>query len=131
MRPTPTRIVLALAALLASPLVAGETNETAATKPVAPAGAAMRVQIDPSTGQHVSPVSRGAGQAALAAAPAESAAPLRVEQGKTKAGGKMIRLDGRYRMVMTASVGADGKVSRSCTDQLETSEAGSAVTERH
>ena len=49
---------LALVALIAFPLTASETKSTAGEKPAAPATeAAMKIHVDPATGQMVSPKS--------------------------------------------------------------------------
>ena len=123
----PTHLsALALAAFLALPLAAAEKKTEAPAAP--PAAGALRVQIDPATGQYVSP-KPGEAKAALAPAPAETAAPLRVVQGKTRAGGKRILLDSRYWMLVTASVGADGKVRHTCAED-EGAPAGAAPAER-
>ncbi len=98
MHPKPPHIALALAALLALPLSAGEVKEKAADKPAAPATeAAMKIHVDPATGQVVS-----------------NAAPLKVEKVTTKAGGKKVNLQGRFMMEMAATAGPDGTVSHGC-----------------
>ena len=131
MRPNPTRIVFALAALLAFPLVAGETAGKAPARPAAPAaGSALRVQIDPSTGQYVTPKA-GASRSTLSPALAESEAPLHVEQGKTKSGGKMVRLDGRFMVASVASVGPDGKAVHRCVETHDAPKGATAPAERH
>lgn len=130
MRPTPTRIVLALAALLASPLVAGETADRVPAKTAAPAaGAAMRAHVDPATGQDVTPRA-GASRSTLSPALAESEAPLHVEQGKTKSGGKMVRLDGRFMVASVATVGPDGKAVQRCVETHAAPEGATARAER-
>lgn len=112
MHPKPPHIALALAALLALPLSAGEVKEKAADKPAAPATeAAMKIHVDPATGQVVSKAAPGARTTATAM---ESAAPLKVEKVTTKAGGKKVNLQGRFMMEMAATAGPDGTVSHGC-----------------
>ena len=127
-----SRLAIALAALIALPLLAGETKEKAAEKPAAPAAeAAMKVFVDPATGQIVSPKSDpGAAKAASAAMSAERAQPLRVEKVTTKAGGKKVNLQGRFMMEMTATASPDGKVSQSC-NQVATPETAASAEEHH
>ena len=79
MRPKPFHLVLALAALLALPLAADEATEKPAGKPAAPAAAAMKIHVDPATGQLSAPAP-GA-QGAPSRAPAASLPKLRVENG--------------------------------------------------
>lgn len=58
MKPTVPRLAIALAALIAFPLAAGETKGKTAEKPAAPAAeAAVKIHVDPATGQIVSPKS--------------------------------------------------------------------------
>jgi len=113
------RLAIALAALIALPLAAGETKGNAAEKPAAPAAeAAMKVFIDPSTGK-IDPKADPPTRGVLPTAPASELPALRVEKGTTKAGGKRVRLDNRFMMAMTASAGTDGKVSQSCEQMPE------------
>lgn len=116
MRLKPPHLALALAALIALPLAAGETKGKTAEKPSAPAAeASLKVYVDPATGQIVSPKSDpGASKAPLAAAAAQSAQPLRVEKVTTKAGGRKVNLQDRFMMDATVTVDAKGKVSQSC-----------------
>lgn len=125
MRRKPPALALALAALLALPLAADEAKEKAAGKPAAPSTeAAMKVFVDPATGQATSkpdPSSR----AALAAAPAGERPALKVEKVTTRAGGKKIRLDDRFTMEMTATTAPDGKAAVTCTEAPRPPAAGS------
>jgi hypothetical protein len=116
MKRKPPPIAIALAAILAFPLLAGETKEKAAAKPAATAAApAVKAHVDPATGELVSPKGDpAAARGALAAMPAESAQPLKVEKVTAKAGGQKVNLQGRFLMESTASVGPDGKLSQSC-----------------
>ncbi len=114
----PPHIALALAALLALPLAAAETKEKASTPAAAPAtGAAMKIYVDPATGQIVpKPIPTDA--KALAAATPQAPLPaLKVEKGTTKAGGRRVRLDDRFMMEMTATTTPDGKISYSCKEE--------------
>lgn len=119
-------LALALASLLALPLAAGETKEKAPAKPSAPAaGAAMKIHVDPATGQVVANPSPGE-KKALAAAPAAELAPLQVEKVTTKAGGKKVNLQGRFVMEMTESVRPDGTVATSCSANETGAKAGAS-----
>ena len=127
-------IALALAALIAFPLAAGETKGKAAEKPAAPAAeAAMRIHVDPVTGQIVSPKSDpGAARGVSATAASESAQPLPVEKVTTKAGGWKVNLQGRFMMEMAATAGPDGKVAHICDTPHESDpKAAAAAKEQH
>ena len=118
MRLKPPHIALALAALLALPLAAAETKEKASTPPAAPAaGAAMKIYVDPATGQIVPMPVTAEPKARAAATPQAPLPALKVEKGTTKAGGRRVRLDDRFMMEMTATVTPDGKVSYSCKEE--------------
>lgn len=124
-------IVLALAALLALPLAAGETKEKPAGTPAAPAPSAapaMKVHIDPATGQFSAPAPGTVG--ALAAAPADTLPMPRVVKAPTRAGGKMVRLDDRFMMALTAKATPDGKVTVSCNDVQASSSPAAAEKSR-
>ena len=122
----PTHLsALALAAFLALPLAAAEKKTEA---PAAP-GAAMKIHVDPATGQVVERPATGTREA-LAPARADALPPLKIENGKTKAGGKRVRLDDRFMMQMTAAAGPDGKVSQSCVPEHEKG-ATAAPEHRH
>ena len=126
-------LALALAALIAFPLVAGETKGNATEKPTAPeAGVAMKIHVDPATGQVVSPKSDpGAEKAPVSATAAESAQPLRVEKVMTKAGGKKVNLQGRFMMETVATATADGKVSSTCDATEGPGPKATAPTKEH
>lgn len=111
MRLSPPHLVLALAALLALPAAADEPKVPAAPKK-ADAAPAMKIHVDPATGAVV-PEPPPSAKATLAGAPVESLPPLKVQKVQTKAGGKMIKLDDRFMMEMTATA-SDGKVAHSC-----------------
>lgn len=135
MRPNPPHLALALAALIAFPLTASETRSTAGDKPVAPAiQEAMKIHVDPATGQMVSPKSDpGAARSATSAVATEAARPLRVEKVTTKAGGKKVNLQGRFMMEMAVTATADGKVSSACnaTEEAGPKAAAPAMEHRH
>lgn len=125
MRLKPPTLALALAALIALPLAADEAKEKAAGKPATPSTeAAMKVFIDPATGQ-VTSKPDSASRAALAAAPSGERPALRVEKVTTKAGGKKVRLDDRFMIEMTATTTPDGKAAVTCTDDPKPPAAGS------
>lgn len=133
MRTKIPHLALALAALIAFPLTASETKETAGDKPAVPAAeAAMKIHVDPATGQVVSPKSDpGAARSATSAVATEAAQPLRVERVTTKAGGKKVNLQGRFMMEMAASATADGKVSSTCNATEEAGPKGAAPAKEH
>jgi hypothetical protein len=133
MRKKLPHFALALAALLAFPLTAGETKGKAAEKPAAPATeAAMKIHADPVTGQVVSPKSNpDAAGSVSATATTESAQPLRVEKVTTKAGGKKVNLQGRFMMEMAATAGPDGKVAQSCNSTQEGDPKTAAPAKEH
>ena len=80
MRLSPPHLALALAALLAFPAAAAEPQEPAALKkPAAEAGPAMKIHVDPATGA-LRPEAAPGAKGALAAAPAESLPPLKVQK---------------------------------------------------
>jgi hypothetical protein len=126
-------IALALAALLAFPLSAGETKGKAAEKPAAPAAeAAMKIHVDPATGQVVEPKSsQGDARVVSATATAENAQPLRVEKVTTKAGGRKVNLQGRFMMEMSATAGPDGKVAHACDSTHESDPKAAAPAKEH
>ena len=123
----PPTLVLALAALLSLPLAAEEAKEKAPAKPAAPEAAAMKVFVDPATGQ-VTSAPDPSSRAALAAAPTGARPALKVEKVTTRAGGKKIRLDDRFTMEMTATAAPDGKATVTCTEAAKPAGAG---TEEH
>lgn len=133
MRPNPPHLALALAALIVFPLTASETKGTAGEKPAAPAAeAAMKIHVDPATGQVVSPKSDpGAARSATPAAATETAQPFRVEKVTTKAGGKKVNLQGRFMMEMAATATADGKVSSTCNATEEAGPKAAAPAKEH
>ena len=111
------QIVLALAALLALPLAAGEAKEKPAAAPAAGAASAapaMKIHVDPATGQLSAPAPGTVGT--LAAAPAENLPMPRIVTSKTKGGGKLVRLDDRFLMETAAKATPDGKVAITCSD---------------
>ncbi|MFN7988373.1 MAG: hypothetical protein U0529_12940 [Thermoanaerobaculia bacterium] len=114
MRLKPHHFVLALAALLALPLAADEAKGTAPGTPAAPGAAAMKVHVDPATGQLSAPAAGT--QGALAAAPAGRLPALKVEKVTTAAGGRKIRLDDRFMMEVKAATAPDGKVAVTCNE---------------
>lgn len=131
MRPKPHRLALVLSALLAFPALAGEAKEKPAGKtPPPPAESAMKVHVDPATGQLVPQPAPGT-KAALAPAPAAELPPLKVEAVKAKAGGRMVRLDDRFMMEMTATVAPDGTVAHACVPEQEKAAAGAAPAKEH
>lgn len=131
MRPKPHRLALALSALLAFPAIAGETKEKPAGKtPPPPAEPAMTIHVDPATGQLLPHPAPGT-KTALAPAPAEELPPLKVEAVKAKAGGKMVRLDDRFMMVMTATVAPDGTLAHACVPEQEKAAAPAAPAKEH
>ena len=131
MRLKPHRLALALSALLAFPALAGEAKEKPAGKTAPPeAESAMKIHVDPATGQLVPQPAPGT-KAALAPAPAAELPPLKVEKGTTKAGGKRVRLDDRFMMEMTAAVGPDGKVSHGCVAENEKPPVASTPAKEH
>jgi hypothetical protein len=133
MRTTFPHLALALAALLAFPLLAGETKGKAAEKSAAPAAeAAMKIFIDPATGQVVGPKSSPAEAGSVSATTAAgSAQPLRVEKVTTKAGGKKVNLQGRFMMEMAATAGSDGRVVQSCDATHDAAGNGAAPAKEH
>ncbi|MBK9374761.1 MAG: hypothetical protein IPN03_13800 [Holophagales bacterium] len=135
MRPNPPHLALALAlgALIAFPLTASETRSAAGEKPAAPATeAAMKIHVDPATGQVVSPRSDpGAARSATSAGATEAARPLRVEKVTTRAGGKKVNLQGRFMMEMAATASADGKVSGTCNATEEAGPKAPAPAKEH
>lgn len=126
MRLKPFHLVLALAALLSLPLAADEAKEKAAGTPAAPGAAAMKIHVDPATGQLSAPAPGAVG--ALAAAPAERLPALKVEKVTTAAGGKKVRLDDRFMMEMTAKATPDGRPFATCTEAGKPAPGG---TEEH
>jgi hypothetical protein len=72
----------------------------------------MKIHVDPVTGQVTSKPDPAA--KAAVSAPAGELPPLKVEKVSTKAGGKKVRLDDRFMMEVTATVGPDGKSSQTC-----------------
>lgn len=124
---------IALAALIAFPLAAGETKGKAPEKPAALAAeSAMKIFVDPATGQVVSPKSDpGSARGVSAAAAAENAQPLRVEQVTTKAGGKKVNLQGRFMMEMAATAGPDGKVAHTCDSTHEADPKAAVPAKEH
>jgi len=131
MRTKPPLIALALAAFLAAPLAAQETDRKANPSPAAPAtGAAMKAHLDPATGQLVSPpkASEAAPREALSA---QALPDLKVEKVTAKAGGKKVNLQGRFMMESKATVRADGTLSSSCTQAVPPSPAGEAPAKEH
>lgn len=133
MKPKFPHLAIALAALIAFPLAAGESKGKAAEKPAPPAAeSAVKIHVDPATGQIVSPKSDpDAAKAPVAATAAERLTPLRVEKVTTKAGGKKVNLQGRYMMEMTASVAPDGKVAARCDTPHEPGPAAAATEHSH
>ncbi len=133
MRPKLSHLALALVALIAFPLSAGETKGKAAEKPAAPAAeAAMKIHVDPATGQVVSPKSDPAGATGVSAtATAEGAQPLRVEKVTTKAGGKKVNLQGRFMMEMAVTTSPDGKVAQTCDSTHEADSMAAAPAREH
>jgi hypothetical protein len=130
MKLTVPRLAIALAALIAFPLAAGETKGKTAEKPAPPAAeAAVKIHVDPATGQIVSPKSDPDAATGVSATSTAQALPaLHVEKVTTKAGGKKVNLQGRYMMEMAATVGPDGKVAATCDTPRE-SDPKAAVTE--
>ena len=123
---------LVLAALVSFPVAATE-KKSEAPKAAPAAEAAMKIHVDPATGQVVAPKAdpQAAGPRTTAAA-VESFPPTRVEKVTTKAGGKKVALHGRFMMEMTAKVGPDGKVSHGCEAVEETAaKAAPAKEHRH
>lgn len=133
MRPKLPHLALALAALIAFPLAAGETKEKGTDKTTAPAtDVAMKIHVDPATGQVVSPKSDpGSAGGVPASAAAESAQPLRVEKVTTKAGGKKVNLQGRFMMEMAATASPNGKVDHSCDATHATGSTTAAPAKAH
>ncbi len=130
MRLKPPCLGLALAALLAFPLAAEEARKEPPGKPATPAAeAALKVYVDPATGQLV-PTADPSTKAALAPAPAAGLPVLKVEKGTTKAGGKRIRLDDRFQMQVTAKAAPDGKITQDCAAEHEKA-AAPAKEHRH
>ena len=112
MRLKPHHLVLALAALLALPLAADEAKEKAAAKPAAPEPPAVKVYVDPATGQLSAPAPAAQG----AAAPAGRLPALKVEKVTTAPGGKKVRLDDRFTMEVKATTSPDGNVGVTCNE---------------
>jgi hypothetical protein len=133
MRLKPPHIALALVALLAFPLSAGEKSEKAPAGPAASAAAsALKVHVDPATGQVVSPKSDPAAARGVSATmPAESAQPLKVEKVTTKAGGQKVNLQGRFMMESTVSIGPDGKLSQGCSQNAGAAPAAGEPVKEH
>lgn len=113
MRLSPPHLVLALAALLALPAAAAEPKEPAAPEKAGAASPAMKIHVDPATGALV-PAPPAAAKGALSTAPAEQLPALKVQKVQAKPGGKMVKLDDRFMMDVTAKAGPDGTVSQSC-----------------
>lgn len=112
MRLSPPHVVLALAALLALPAAAADQKEQAAPEK-AGAAPAMKIHVDPATGALVK-APPAAAKEARAAVAAEPLPALKVQRVQAKAGGKMVKLDDRFMMDVTAKAGPDGTVSQSC-----------------
>lgn len=128
MRLKPPTLVLAFAALLALPLAAEEAKEKAAGKAAAPSTeAALKVFVDPATGQ-VTSKPDSSSRASLAAAPTAERPALKVEKVTTKAGGKKVLLDDRFTMEMTATTTPDGKAAVTCREPGKPAASG---TEEH
>ena len=123
---------LVLAAFVSFPVSATE-KKSEAPRPTPAAEAAMKIHVDPATGQVIAPKSSpDAARPTTAAASAEAFPPTRVEKVTTKAGGKKVALHGRFMMEMTAKVGPDGKVTHDCVAVEETgAKATSAKEPRH
>ena len=130
MRPKP-HLALALAALLALPLAAAAAEEKAAEKPASQAaGSAMKAHVDPATGQFVQKPAPGT-KGPQAPAPATAYPAPKVERMSAKGGAKRVRLDDRFVMQMTETVGPDGKVSHTCTARHETAGQTPAPAKEH
>lgn len=123
------QLALALAALVAFPLAAGEKKD----KPAPPATeAAAKIHVDPSTGQVVSPKSDpDAAKAPVAATTAQPLPVFQVEKVTTKAGGKKVNLQGHYMMEMAATVAPDGKVKTTCDTPRESDPKAAATEHSH
>lgn len=113
MRTSPPHLVLAFAALLALPAAAADPKAPASPQKGDAAAPAMKAYVDPATGALL-PAPPPAAKGALAAVPDQPLPALKVQVVRAKAGGKMVKLDDRFMMEMTATVAPDGKVSHSC-----------------
>lgn len=133
MKLKPPLIAIALAALLAFPVSAGEKDGKAPARSSAPgADSAMKVHVDPATGELVSPRSGpGAARGVSAMTPAESARPLKVEKVTAKAGGRKVNLQGRFLMESTVSVAAGGNLSERCVQKAEAAPKADAPATEH
>ncbi len=133
MKLTVPRLTLALAALIAFPLAAGETKGKTAEKPAPPAAeAAAKIHVDPATGQVVSPKSDpDAARGVAATSAAQPLPPLHVEKVTTKAGGKKVNLQGRYMMEMAATASPDGKVAATCNTPDDPGSKAAATEHSH
>lgn len=121
---------LVLAALASFPLAAAE-RKSGDPRPAPTAEAGMKIHVDPATGQLVAPKSDpDAARNVAAAAPAEASPQFKVEKVTTNGKGRMVHLNGRLMMEMTATVGPDGKVSHGC-DQIPNASPKAAPTKEH
>lgn len=109
------------AAVVASPAANADSAasvESVATMPVAAASAGRRVYIDPATGRPSSgppPIPPGqARRPEVANALSTSSEGLRAVPVAAPGGGVMVDLQGRFRSLVTATVGADGSVGLRC-----------------
>ena len=123
---------LVLAAFVSFPVAATE-KKSEAPRPAPAAEAAMKIHVDPATGQVAAPKSAPeTARPTTSAASAEAFPPTRVEKVTTKAGGKKVALHGRFMMETTAKVGPDGKVAHTCEAVEEAgTKAAPAKEHRH
>lgn len=99
------------------------SSETNATRTAAPI-LERKAFVDPATGRIVGKPPPGV--AAVLPPEAQNALStsgegLREEPGQTRSGGVKVHLQGRFRSAVTATIGADGRLTTHCRDQAEVS----------
>lgn len=109
---------LVLAAFVSFPVAATE-KKSEAPRPAPAAEAAMKVHIDPVTGEFVQKPLPSP-KAAAEASPVTSLPMPKVELIDSKRGTKRVILDSRFHSQMVETVGPDGKLSPTCAEQPAT-----------
>ncbi len=106
---------LVLAAFVSFPVTATE-KKSEAPRPAPAAEAAMKVHIDPVTGEFVQRPGPSP-KAATEASPVPSLPAPKIERIDSKRGTKRVLLDRRFDSQMVETVGPDGRLSRTCAEQ--------------
>lgn len=124
-----TILALAIAVVLVrgfgeGPAPVAQTNDVATQQFETPAGAGMRVAIDPATGELLEPTAD-----VLAAMPQDLGAALEAptadpEQVNLVGGGVMVRLNGQFRNYATAQIDDNGNIVAPCVTPSELKTAG-------